>query len=265
MSIPAPFKRSAHLALALGVAVAALAGCSKDTLPVTAATKGLPRLFISDVRYRVRGESHAAGGVISDLSTLIDTMRQWKDFGTLITPLYIVTVDPEILIQTTSHRTVPPEELVDEVAFSGTGATATQKVLRNPLFYLDYAEVKYNVEGYTDLPVRRYNLNLAMKQDHAIIDRLYVSNADQVVRALWDKPDSTPPAMGTCDITIYGRDMDPLLANDQRAINVTRTFPVRYTYGSALLGESVQNKTPLTVPQPAIFGTPAPAAAPAAP
>lgn len=251
----------ATLALAVaGAALGALAGCTKDNLPVPAATKTLPRLYISDVKYRVRGEVVGPGADASDLDKAIKVLSEWKDLGTFLTPNLAVTIDPEIIIQTTAHRTAPAEELVDEQIFTSSGAVGTQKVFRNPLFFLDYAELKYKVEGY-ELPTRTFNLNMAMKQTYAVITKLPVSNADQVVRALWDKPDTTPPAVGTVEITIYGRDMDPLLLDKSTQPLVTRSFPVRYTYGSALLGEAVQGKTPLTVPQPAVFGTPTPAPA----
>jgi hypothetical protein len=260
MRFPASIDRTLRAGLVLGVAVAALAGCTKDNLPVPAAAKGLPRLYISDVQYRVRGETLVGGqDALTAMNTAIGVLSGWKDMGTFITPQYVITVDPEILIQTTTHRTIPAEELVDEAVIGATGTVTTRKVMRNPIFYLDYAEITHRVPGYSNLPVLRYDLNMAMKETHILIDKLPVSNADQVVRAIWDKPDSTPPAMGEADIKIYGRDMDPLLAADQRQIVVSRSFPVRYMNQSYLLGESVQNKTPLAVPQPAVFGTPAPA------
>ncbi len=266
MPSPASTNRIIHATLAFavaGAALGALVGCNKDTLPLPAATKNLPRLYVSDVKYRVRGEIVGPGADASDLDKAIEVLSAWKDLGTYLTPSIAVTIDPEIIIQTTAHRTAPAEEMVDEQIFTSSGGVGTQKVFRNPLFYLDYVELKYKVEGY-DLPTRTFNLNMAMKQTYAVITNLPVSNADQLIRALWDKPDTTPPAVGTVDITVYGRDMDPLLLEKSTQPLVTRSFPVRYTYGSALLGEAVQNKTPLTVPQPAIFGTPTPAAPPTA-
>lgn len=269
MRFPAPTTRSIRGVLAASLATAALAavgGCTAATLPVPAYGKDLPRLYISAVRYRVRGEIHGPNGGPNGLNILSNTVLTWKDLGTYITPDYVVTLDPEFLVQTTTNRNIPDTEFFDAQVFTPTGNSSTQRMLRNPLFFFDYVEIKYNVPGY-NLPTRTYNLNYAMKQTSALIDHLPVSNADDVVKALWDKPDTTPPAVGTVDISIFGRDADPLLTDNKTPkVLVSRSFPVRYTYGSALLGESVQNETPLQAPQPAVFAAPtaAPSAAPAA-
>ena len=265
MSFPAFTQNTIHGVLAVavtGAALAALGGCTASNLPVPAYAKDLPRLFISSVNYRLRGEVVGPNGTVSGLGNMITELAKWKELGTFLSADYAVHVDPTVIVQTTTERTIAPEEYVDATVFSPSGATTTQRVLRNPLFYLDYVEVKYTVPGYT-LPERRYNLNLAMKQTSVVIDHLPVSNADDVVKALWDKPDTTPPAVGTADITVFGRDMDPLLTDNKtpKAL-VSRSFPVRYMYGSAILGESVQNEAPLTIPQPAVFGTPQPQATP---
>lgn len=267
MRFPAPTTRSLRGVLAASLATAALAavgGCTAATLPVPAYGKDLPRLYISAVRYRVRGEIHGPNGGPQGLNLLTTTLATWKDLGTYLTPDYIVTIDPEFIVQTTTNRDIPATEFFDATVFNPTGNTSTQRMLRNPLFFLDYVKIKYNVPGYS-LPERTYNLNMAMKQTFVVIDHLPVSNADDVVKALWDKPDTTPPAVGTADIEVWGRDADPLLLdNKEPKALVSRSFPVRYTYGSALLGEAVQNETPLQAPQPAVFGTPTPAPSPSA-
>ncbi len=258
-----PATRALQAVLALGLLTAVAAGCQSRPMPF--GLNPIQRLYIADVAIQARGEA-TDPEALQAMNTAMDSLARFGDLGVYLSSVYTITVDPRLTLQTTSERTIPSAEQIDEQVFNATGDVATRKVSRVPLFYLDDAVITYRVPGYSEaeLGTKTINLNYAMKSNSATLDNIRVGIPQVIARALWDRPAETPPALGEATITIRGRDLDPILSEDARKVEVSRTFPVRYTYGTTLLGEAAANQTPLVVPQPAIFGTPGPSAAPSA-
>lgn len=255
-------RRALGLSLSAGLLTAFAAGCQSRPLP--GGLSPYQRLYIADMAVQARGEAFNSDSV-SAMNLAVTSLTTWGDLGAVLNANYTVTIDPRITLQTVSDRTIPSTELVDETVFSDTGAPTVRKVSKLPLFYLDEAVITYRIPGYTEaeLGSKTINLNYAMKTNSTIIDNIRIGIPQVIARGLWDRPAETPPAVGDVTITIRARDMDPILAEAARMIEVTRSYPVRYTYGTILLGEAAANNTPLVVPQPAVFATPGPAPAPA--
>ena len=232
--------------------------------PMPAGLQKAQPLYISSVGLRVRGEALTAAGDLA-LDTAIKSLQQWGDLGFYMTANYTVSIDPVLVVQTTSERPIAAADQVDEARLDSTGATVTRKVSRVPFYILDDVTITYDVKPYKseDLGKRTINLNYAMKANNATIETVRLGIPEPIARGLWDKPNETPPALGVAKVTINGRDMDPLLTESARPFTITRDFPVRYTFGSALLGEAAAGHTPLSAQQPAVFPSLAPAATPA--
>lgn len=213
----------------------------------------VPKLYIKDYALRVRGEQYAGTAAQAQLDRTVSVVSKFGNIGVFVTPQFMITSDPVLLLHTSEFVELPNADTVEET-YIEDNETKVRRVLRKPLYMLERITVSYNVPNYS-IPSITIEQNLPIKSNDLTLEPLSIAQVAPIMSA-FANGSITPmtPVSGYATFTLDIRDLDPMAK--ERNFKVSRVFPLQYSYNTILGGETIDQGSP--APQPSTNATGSP-------
>jgi hypothetical protein len=252
------------MALHFGTSRPAYIGAAFAALAVVAGCTALgnqdlqvPQFYVKDYTLNVTARYLQGQTSATFETTRANYLKAARNVGLLYSPNYVFVADPTLLLTRTVPVALPSDQLVDETVIVD-GKPQTQKVLRNPLFYIDRATVTYQVPGY-DIPAATYELQIPVKANELTLPLPAIAQVGPLLQAYARDAAAAGTISGSMTVSLEMRNLDPIAT--QRTFKVSRSLPLVYSYtGARPEDELAQPSAQPTPPPPTPTPTPTPSA-----
>ncbi|MEB3328571.1 MAG: hypothetical protein VKQ33_05005 [Candidatus Sericytochromatia bacterium] len=228
-----------------------------------AQTADLPKLYFRDVDAFVRTEWVGTPTSLADIQAFQLAIRAYKTPGlytrdvlganNTVAHVYAYA-DPVLTVATTTTVDVPEAILTTEPMTSLTGTVSQVRVSRQPLFFLRQLRVRWQLEGVESPPDQVVDVQLGLRTQSLALPRIPMTHASAAIAKLRAAEPATFGLRGTLTVELTARDLDPLVADDQAELRISRTLPVVFATGLNLLAEALAGSSPSPLPSGGVGG-----------